>query len=94
MRESSKECNKTYLRQPVRDAFAAEAALKSVEAFRAEKAKEMMLVGDPEPPHLPKSTILHAAKTQYVASKHLDPDPIRAIPLLKGGKLKNIIHRT
>lgn len=57
-------------------------------------ANELMEPGDPEPPHLPKSTVLHVAKSDYVASRHLDPDPTKAVALLKGGKLKNVIHRT
>lgn len=93
VKESSQQCKKTYLREPTRKKYAAEAATKSVEALRAEIAYKLMEPGDPEPPHLPKSNVLHVAKSNYVASRHLHSDPTIAIGLLKK-ELKNVIHRT
>lgn len=58
VRDSSNTCGKIFLRQPLRSQLAQEAACKTVEALLAEKGRNLMKPGDPEPPHLPKGAVL------------------------------------
>ena len=59
------KCGKRYLRKPLRTNIGKELHTKPIEIYRAEKANDLMEQGDPEPPHLYKSTTLHVAKSEY-----------------------------
>lgn len=51
-----------------------------------------MELGDPEPPHLYKASVLHVAKEQYLKSQFLDKDPITALRIMKQTLYPNCIH--
>ena len=51
-----------------------------------------MKIGDPEPGNMPKATTLRVAKVEYKKSTYLDPDPIKAIQIMKHTTWKTAIH--
>lgn len=51
-----------------------------------------MLEGDPEPPHLYSSSVLHVAKLEVAKADYLDPDACKALVILKSSTLNNVIH--
>lgn len=59
------KCGKRYLRALIRQTIAKYLQTKSIDVYRAEKAKELMREGDPEPPHLYTSSVLHTTKTEF-----------------------------
>lgn len=77
------KCGKRELREPYRTNVAKTLIHKSVARFRVESADKLMNRDDPEPPILPKSTVLHVAKNRYLESLYLDKDPVVAISKLK-----------
>lgn len=76
-------CGKRPLRQPYRTEVAEALMHKSAERHRIEIANDKMSPGDPEPPTLPKSNVLNAAKCEYLKSLQLDRDPVIAISKMK-----------
>lgn len=76
-------CGKRQLRQPIRREIAETLKYKSAERYRSEQAEKLMSPGDPEPPILPKSSVLNAARHEYNEGLSLDRDPILAISKLK-----------
>lgn len=66
---------------------------KSVELFRAEEAKRLMSPGGLEAPLFYTANVLHKAKHEKIASDYLDPNPIKALEILKSTALgKNVMH--
>lgn len=86
------KCSKRYLRAPLRKLIGQELCTKPVEVHRAENANKLMLSGDPAPPHLYDSSVLHVAKNEYIKSKLLDKDPVNAICIMKRSVYLNCIH--
>jgi len=86
------KCGKRYLRKPLRTTVGKELHAKSIEIYRAEKANELMVSGDSEPPHLYKSSTLHVAKNEYKKSQFFDSDPIKALCIMKYSAYANCIH--
>jgi hypothetical protein len=80
------------LREPSRRKIGQQLRIKSVDVYRAEKANQLMALGDPEPPHLHKASILHVAKNEYIKSQLFDPDPIKALCIMKYSAYSNCIH--
>lgn len=87
-----RKCGKRYLREPLRTIVGKELCNKPIEVYRAEKANELMVLGDPEPPHLYKSTTLHVAKNEYKNSQFFNADPIKALCIMKYSAYVNCIH--
>lgn len=56
---------------------------KNVDIFRAEEPKRLMSPGRPEAPLLYTANVLHKVKHEKIASDYLDPDPIKALQILK-----------
>ncbi|CAG9820343.1 unnamed protein product [Phaedon cochleariae] len=88
----SGKCGKRWLREPLRSTVCAALELKSVELYRAERADELMLPGDQEPPIIPSSNVLRTAKSQHIAREYLDPDPVKALVMMKYGGYSNLIQ--
>jgi len=65
---------------------------KAVHVYRAEKADMLMTEGDPEPPHLYSSAVLHAAKTESIKANYIHMDTLTALVILKATILNNVIH--
>lgn len=64
-----------------------------MDLFRAEEAKRLMSPGGPEAPLFYKANVLHKAKHEKIASEYLNPDPIKALQILKTTALgKNVVH--
>jgi len=51
-----------------------------------------MTEGDPEPPHLYSSAVLHAAKTESTKANYIHIDTLTALVILKATILNNVIH--
>jgi hypothetical protein len=85
-------CGKRYLRQPTRKAVAAELQGKAVSVYRAERAKDLMRPGDPEPPNLRSANVLNVSKNEYVTATYLDPNPVIALAKMQITSYKNMIH--
>lgn len=90
--EGTGKCGKRYLRAPSRKIIGQQLRIKSVDVYRAEKANELMMPGDPEPPHLYNATVLHVAKNEYTKTQFYDADPIRALCIMKCNTYLNCIH--
>ncbi|KAG5861870.1 hypothetical protein JTB14_024752 [Gonioctena quinquepunctata] len=88
----SGKCGKRWLREPLRSTVCTAIQYKSVETYRADKANEYMLSGDVEPPIIPSSSVLRTAKSQHVTRNHLDPDPLKALVMMKYGGYSNYIQ--
>lgn len=86
------KCSKRYLRAPLRKLVGQELCTKTVEVYRAEKANELMISGDPVPPHLYETSVLHVAKNEHIKSQFLDKDPVNAICIMKRSVYLNCIH--
>jgi len=86
------KCGKRYLRKPLRTTVGKELYTKPIEIYRAGKANELMVSGDPEPPHLYKSSTLHVAKNEYKKSQFFNSDPIKALCIMKYSAYANCIH--
>lgn len=86
------KCGKRYLRKPLRAIIGKKLQTKPIEIYRAEKANEIMEPGDPEPPYLYKSSVLHVAKNELKNLQFFDSDPIRALCIIKYSAYANCIH--
>lgn len=86
------KCGKRYLIAPIRQTVAKQLQTKSIDVYRAEKAEELMTEGDPEPPQLYTSSVLHTAKTELNNAQYLHRDSIIAIYIMKQGIFKDSIH--
>lgn len=86
------KCNKRYLRKPSRTIIGQQLRIKPIEVYHAEKANELMMPGDPEPPHLCKPSILHVIKNEYRKSQLFNNDPIKALCIMKYSAYYNCIH--
>ncbi|KAJ8673837.1 hypothetical protein QAD02_005099 [Eretmocerus hayati] len=87
------KCGKPFLRDPIRSAIAENLQTMSADAFRASLSKELIKrPGDPEPPMIPKSGVLHRAKSDYKAGKFLHKDPLKALKFMKDNKYSEDIH--
>jgi len=62
----------------VRTIVGKELQQKAVHVYRAEKADMLMTEGDPEPPHLYSSSVLHAAKTESIKANYIHMDTLTA----------------
>lgn len=76
-------CGKRQLQQPIRQEIAETLKCETSERYRSEQAMKLMSPDDPEPPILRKSSVLNAAKPDYIEELSLDRDPILAIAKLK-----------
>lgn len=87
-----KKCRKNHVRQAERVKIAKDLEHEHVAVYRARKANNMMDQTDLEPPHLPSSNVLHVIKSAQRKATFLDPDPIKAIAIMKQEKHANSIH--
>ncbi|KAJ8671629.1 hypothetical protein QAD02_002888 [Eretmocerus hayati] len=84
---------KTIFEGPDSSAIAENLQTMSANAFRASLSKEVMKrPGDPEPPMIPKSGVLHRAKSDYKAGKFSHKDPLKALKFMKDNKYSEDIH--
>lgn len=85
-------CKKTYLRAPLRKEVGEKLTQGTVDVYRSQLAEALMEEGDPEPPHIPKPSVLRMAKSEYRKSQFHDPDPVRALSLMARQLYPGDIH--
>lgn len=90
--QGRENCGKRYLRNPTRAIVGKELQQKAVHVYRAEKADMLMEEGNPEPPHLYSSAVLHAAKAETIKANYIHSDPLKALVIFKSSSMRNVIH--
>lgn len=92
--EGNGDCGKRQLRNEIRLAVAKELQTKSVFAYRNEEAAKMIDDYN-DLGTLQNEEVLHKAKHEYRKAQYLDPDPVRALSILK--RLtpvgQNVVHK-
>lgn len=64
----------------------------SVDVYRASQAKALMREGDPKPPAIRSSNVLHSMKSKHLKTSYLDSNPIQAMDIMKYTTQSNNIH--
>ena len=80
------------MRAPLRQEIGKVLQTKGAELFRTEEAVKKMKIEDLEPGNMPKASTLRVAKVEYKKSTYLDPDPIKAIQIMKLTTWETAIH--
>lgn len=83
---SRQGCGKRWLRNKSRRNVAKVLENKTVEKYRSELAKELMVEGDVVPPTLRDANIYRNVRHETVAARYLDPDPFTALGILSSSR--------
>lgn len=85
-------CGPSYLRLGERNKVIKEIeGCGSIEQYRAQKAREFMKSGDPQPAIIRSTNVLHTAQSTGKRDLYLHPDPIVALDIMKFNKHSGII---
>lgn len=87
------KCNKIYLRGSHRKHAAEKMKSLTTDEYEAQFARDKcMYKNDPQPPHLPKASVLRTAKSELIRSEFYHPDPITSLSIMQSSIYPGTIH--